>query len=153
MKIDYILLAWIVIFIVSVFSEVATASIVSIWFAIGSMCSIAAYFLHASVPVQIIIFFVVSIVCIICIRTYAVKKLRKNRIITGATAVIGKTGIVTEAINNTLGKGTVVVMGKDWSAISEDGNEIDIGALVKIKNIEGVKLIVEKTEEQDIKGM
>ena len=61
---------------------------------------------------------------------------------TNADMVIGKEAHVTEAINNLKGTGAVRCMGKEWSARSENGEEIGEGEIVIAVKIEGVKLIV-----------
>ena len=61
---------------------------------------------------------------------------------TNADRVIGRQAVVTEAIDNLNGKGTVVVFGVAWTARSEDGHPIPEGTAVVVKRIEGVKLFV-----------
>ena len=64
--------------------------------------------------------------------------------------VIEKNGIVVQEIDNLNSKGQVKVNGELWSAISKDGEKISKGSTVIIKSIEGVKLIVEKYEEEKV---
>lgn len=61
---------------------------------------------------------------------------------TNADRYIGKTGVVTEEIDNTAGRGLVKVLGSIWTARSEDGAVIAAGENVLVKRIEGVKVIV-----------
>ena len=57
-----------------------------------------------------------------------------------------KTAIVTARIDNTEGVGLVNLGGQVWSARSETGDPIEEGASVRVRRIEGVKLIVTKEE-------
>jgi membrane protein implicated in regulation of membrane protease activity len=66
-----------------------------------------------------------------------------KKVDTNAGRYIGKNGVVITQINNTLGEGQVNVLGSVWTARSEDDSIIEIGENVRIKAIEGVKLIVE----------
>ena len=63
---------------------------------------------------------------------------------TNLDRVIGMQGIVTEKITKTT-PGEVKVDGKKWTAISNKIIEVD--SIVKILDIDGVKLKVEKWEE------
>ena len=45
-------------------------------------------------------------------------------------------------VNNSEGKGQVEVMGSVWSARSENGGVIPAGSSVLVKEITGVKLVV-----------
>lgn len=63
---------------------------------------------------------------------------------TNAGRFIGKTGFVTQTINNEFGEGLVNVSGSMWTARSIDSSVIKEGENVIVKSIEGVKLIVKK---------
>ena len=63
---------------------------------------------------------------------------------TNAEALIGQTAIVTENISNIDAKGRVKVRGMEWSARSADGDTIAKDSHVIVKEIDGVKLIVDK---------
>ena len=70
----------------------------------------------------------------------------KNRTKTNAQSLIGRQAVVTEAIENLQSKGHVIVDGMEWTARSSDtAGDIPKGTIVKIKDIQGVKLIVEET--------
>ena len=78
-----------------------------------------------------------------------VKRLHSRIEATNAPAIIGEQGVVTEKINNIEGAGTVKIQGKLWSARSSDENVIiNEGVKVKILDIQGVKVIVEKIGEE-----
>ena len=61
-----------------------------------------------------------------------------------------KTGIVKEEIPQYM-TGIVTLTGEDWTAISENGEKIQVGQLVKVIRIEGVKLVVKPVNNQDEK--
>jgi membrane protein implicated in regulation of membrane protease activity len=62
---------------------------------------------------------------------------------TNVDAHVGKTCIVTEEIRNIDEVGEVKLGGLCWSARSADGRVIAVGEQVTVKEIQGVKLIVE----------
>ncbi len=63
----------------------------------------------------------------------------------GAQALVGKRAIVTEAIDNLHAKGAVQVNGQYWSARTQDDHvTIEKDSIVRIKEVDGVCLMVEK---------
>lgn len=132
---------WFVIFIVMLLIEIVTVNLVSIWFAVGALVSsVVAYFCD-NIVIQIGVFLIVSSLTLIFTRPFSNKVRKGKKIPTNLDRVIGMEGIVTEDIEKNK-VGEVRVDGKRWSAISKvtlKKNEI-----VKVMEIDGVKLIVEK---------
>lgn len=140
---------WLILFAVFVIAEIATAGqLVSIWFCFGSLAAAFAAMAGGSFGIQAVIFLAVSIVLLILTKPL-VKKLHGKIEVTNAGAVIGEQGIVIEKIDNIEGTGAVKVLGKIWSARSSDENiVINEETKVKILDIQGVKVIVEKYGEE-----
>ena len=99
--------------------------------------------LGGSIWIQIVVFLVLSGLSLALIRPFAARLLKTSRTPTNADRVIGKTAVVTEAIDNVEGKGQVNVSGQVWSARSEHDVVIPTGTEVRVLRIEGVKLFVE----------
>ena len=137
----YVWLAALVVFIVI---EAATYALVSVWFAAGALGGLVTAALGGELWLQIAVFVVVSAVVLIALRPLVKKLRRVKKTPTNADAVIGSVAVVTEAIDNELGRGEVFVQGKKWSARSESGAVIPAEARVKPVRIEGVKLFVEE---------
>ena len=77
-----------------------------------------------------------------------VKRFSSGRAVpTNADRVLGRTGKVTETIDNADSSGAVYVDGKTWTARSADGTVIPAGSQVEIERMEGVKLLVRQTRE------
>lgn len=135
-------IVWIALLVVFVIIEAATAQLVTIWFAAGSMVSLISALLHAPIWLQVLLFFVVSAVTLAATRPL-VRKITKNKDSRlNADRCIGQQAVVTEEINNVEGKGLAKADGKIWSARSADDSVIPEGSLVTIEKIEGVRLIV-----------
>ena len=94
--------------------------------------------------------FVISSIGLIFLTKPLVKKLNKtdDTIATNAYSVIGKKAIVTQDIDPTLGYGQIKVNGETWSAKTISDNIIPKDSEVIIKNIEGVKAVVELLNEK-----
>ena len=72
-------------------------------------------------------------------RKFLVSKQEK----TNVDAVVGKVCLVTEEIRNIDEVGEVKLGGLCWSARAADGRVIAVGEQVTVKEVQGVKLIVE----------
>ena len=134
---------WVVAVIVFAVLEGLTAQLVSIWFVIGSIGALIASLLGAPWWAQGVDFLVLSLVTLVATRPLVHKMSHKVNTSTNADRVIGKTAVVTEAIDNLEEKGQVRVMGSVWTARSQnDDVRISVGQNVVVQKIEGVKLIV-----------
>lgn len=149
---DYILsnmsIVWVVLMVVFLVVEAATAGLTCIWFAIGSLAALIAALFDAQLWLQIVWFLVISFVTLYFTRPLVKKYVNSRSQPTNADMVIGKEALVTEDIDNVEATGAVSVGGKVWTARSADGGHIKSGAVVSVLRIEGVKLIVEPAPAQ-----
>lgn len=149
---DYILsnmsIVWVVLMVVFLVVEAATAGLTCIWFAIGSLAALIAALFDAQLGLQIVWFLVISFVTLYFTRPLVKKYVNSRSQPTNADMVIGKEALVTEDIDNVEATGAVSVGGKVWTARSADGGRIKSGAVVSVLRIEGVKLIVEPVPAQ-----
>ncbi|CAM3715236.1 NfeD family protein [Erysipelothrix urinaevulpis] len=135
---------WLIVLVVMILFELVTiGNLVSLWFAIGAAASLIVSYLHPSMPLQIVVFAVVSILSLVIVRPIATRALRGNVIATNADRLIGRTvklhqGVTPESW------GLVKINGEEWSVASYEDSEIEAGSLVEVRAIEGVKLIVKK---------
>ena len=138
---------WVAVIALAIVVEVFSAQLLSIWFAVGGIAALAASFFTENIVIQVVLFFVVSIVSLAIIFPLARKSLKtKEHVKTNADRYIGKLAIVTEDISNIDAKGQVKVDNQIWSARSENGETISEGTKVNVLRIEGVKLIVSAKE-------
>lgn len=135
---------WLCIIIVAIIVEAITMGLTTIWFAIGGIVAMLLGYMNASIPVQILAFIVISIVLLIYTRPIAVRWLKIGKERTNVDSLIGKTGIVTVAIEDLDAKGQVKVAGQIWSAKTINGESIDKDTVIKVIGIKGVKLIVQR---------
>lgn len=139
-------LFWLILTAVLVVIEIVTTNLVTIWFAGGCLASVVVSLLGGSVELQLIVAVAVSLVLLAaCLIFKPFDKFKKNEHLpTNADRVVGKTGIALEKIDSQ--SGLVKILGQTWSAITLDGTTIDMEENVRVINIEGVKLIVERSE-------
>lgn len=139
---------WIVLFVVFLGLEAVTYSLVSVWFAIGAVASFAISIFVDSLTAQLLVFAVVSLITLAFFRGPINKALEKGKQESQSFhQVLGKTGIVTEKIDNLHATGRVSISGVSWMARSTDDDIcIEEGEKVIVKNTEGVKIFVQKLE-------
>ena len=149
---DYILsnmsIVWVVLMVVFLVVEAATAGLTCIWFAIGSLAALIAALFDAQLWLQIVWFLVISFVTLYFTRPLVKKYVNSRSQPTNADMVIGKEALVTEDIDNVEATGAVSEGGKVWTARSADGVRIKSGDVGSVLRIEGVKLIVEPVPAQ-----
>ena len=142
---NYMTYFWILMIIVSLVVEAGTYALVAIWFVPAAAVSIVLSVFDLSIAIQVVTFFVLSLVSILFFRKHLEKVLKKKAVPTNADALIGKIGIVTEDIDNINFKGQVKVGGQFWTARTNDSSLLGKGETVEVLAIEGVKLIVKKS--------
>ena len=139
---------WLVLLIVCIGIELLTLGLTTIWFAGGALVAIFATLLQAPIFVQIILFFLVSLLMLFFTRPIAVKYFNKDRVKTNVESMVGRQAIVVSEIDNLQAAGQVTVNGQEWSArSSNDRIRIPVGAVVVVVAINGVKLIVRMDEQ------
>jgi len=138
---------WIIVAGVALLIEAITTGLTSIWFTIGGFVAAVAAWLGAGLPVQIILFLVVSIALMLLVRPLAKKKVTGEVVPTNADSLIGRKLVVIEEVNNREKTGKAKVGDIDWTLRSINGTVIPKGSIVVVKEIEGTKLqVVSETE-------
>lgn len=138
---------WLAVLVVCVGIEIATMGLTTIWFAGGALVSAILAALNAPPWLQIVSFFVVSLILLYLTRPVAVKYFNKDRVKTNVESLIGRQAIVISEIDNLQGIGQVTVGGQEWSARSvKDDVQLPVGSVVVVRSVSGVKLIVEEKD-------
>lgn len=138
---------WLILFVILLIIEILTMGLTTVWFAGGALVAFILAYVGFGLPVQIIVFLLVSIILLILTRPIAIKFFNKERQKTNAESLIGQKAVVLEMIDTIHGTGRVEVNGMEWSAkVDEASYLIDVGEIVVIEGIQGVKLIVRKEE-------
>ncbi len=132
---------WLIFTVVLLVFEAVTATLVSIWFAIGAgVAFIVSLFLPDALLIQIVVFIVVSILMLFVTRPLAKKYMpKKSAAPTNTDRIIGRRAMVTKPIKKEK-KGRVYVDGQSWAA--ESSSEFEIDDVCIIQAVEGVTLIV-----------
>ena len=139
-------LFWMVLTVLLATVEALTVQLVCIWLACGSLTAMICAALNLNITVQIVAFIIASTILLICTRPL-VKRLMKNSTEkTNVDAIIGKTAVVTDDIDNLKENGTVKLGGVIWTARSADNTVINKDSVVTIEKVEGVKVYVRQSD-------
>ena len=142
--------AWLGAIVVFGVAELLTEGMVCIWFAAGALAALAAAVLKCSTAVQVMAFALVSAAAVLLSRPLVRRFMERPGTPTNADRVIGGLAEVTEDVNNERSSGAVYVDGKTWTARSTDGSVIPAGQRVRVRRIEGVKLLVDQMERTEV---
>ena len=138
-------LVWLIAMIVLLVVEGLVPGLISIWFALGALAALLAAALHAPLWLQLLWFIVVSVASLALTRPLVKKYVNSRVKPTNADMILGKDCVVTERIDNLRGTGAAAVAGKTWTArMEQEGQCAEVGEVLSILRIEGVKLIVRK---------
>lgn len=142
-----VVIFWTVLLVVLVIIELVTMGLTTIWFAAGALVATIAAACNAPLFIQIALFLIVSVLSLVFTRPVAMKYFNRDRTKTNVESLVGQKGIVTGRISNLDGSGQVVLNGMEWTARSlKEDTVIPEGAVVVVRQIRGVKLIVEIQE-------
>ena len=133
---------WLALLVLFIMAETATVSMVSTWFAVGSLAALISALLGAKLWLQITLFVVISAGCLALLRPLAKKHFNSRITRTNVDALAGKTCLVTAAVDNVASCGQVKIGDVEWTARSSTGEPIAAGTQVRIDRVEGVKAYV-----------
>ena len=139
---DWTWIGWLVLMVLFLIVEGTSVSLVSIWFAVGSLGALIAAVLNAPFWMQITVCLVLSATTLACLRPFVKKFIQPKITATNIDSVIGSAGYVTEDIDNLSARGQVKLGGMVWSARSTSGDPICKDTKIKADRIEGVKVFV-----------
>lgn len=137
---------WLFFMVIFLVAEASTVTMVSLWFAFGSLAALIVAATGGSAGVQIFVALAVSAALLACLRPIVKKHFTPRLTKTNVDAVIGSRGYVTADIDNVAATGSVKLGAMEWTARSTAGSPIPKGTLVKVDKIEGVKAFVTPAE-------
>ena len=136
---------WLIITVVMSVIEIMTMGLVTIWFAAGAVIALLLALIGAPLWLQVAAFLVVSVVVLVLVRPIAAAHFNNRIKKTNIDAIIGRKLIAKTDIDNLHGTGKVDMDGSTWMAASSvDNITIKAGEEVKVVEVRGAKLIVER---------
>lgn len=140
---------WLLLFVILLVIEVLTMGLTTIWFAGGALAAFVVSLIAGNLlEIEVAVFIIVSVALLLFTRPWAVRYLNRKTIHTNADSIVGTVVRVTEPVDNIMGRGAAQTEGKTWTArAAEDGITFAEGELAVVKEIRGVKLILQKKKE------
>lgn len=142
-------LVWLILAVILAVVEGVTFALISIWFSVGALAAMIISLNSLPLWMQILVFVAVSGIMLLLTKPLARKAMNKKAEKTNADRVIGQTGKVTQRIDNLRTSGQANVLGQTWTARSADDSVIDEGELIRVLEIRGVKIIVERVLKEE----
>jgi len=136
---------WLLIIVILTILEVSTANLTTIWFVVSGIVALIISFLTDNYIIQFGVFVILGVILLVTTRPLLQNLLKQHKEATNIDRVIGMQGIVIQKITKNT-PGEVKVDGKSWTATAD--KQIKENSIVKVLEINGVKLKVEKVEEE-----
>lgn len=134
---------WLAIAAVMAVIELASQSLITVWFVFGAIVAFVAGMLGASLVAQIVIFLVVSLASLALLRPFILKHRRMGEI--HEPTQIGRYAIVVERVDPVAQTGRVETDDHmTWAALSADGAPIEVGARVQVVEQRSIRLVVKR---------
>ena len=142
-------LLWIVLGVVLVIAEIFTTTLFLVMLGAGAFAAAAAAALGAPVPVQALVFAVVSALTVVAVRP-VIDRHRRSALEAGeepfgVEAIEGSTAVVLEQVDAEQGR--VKIDGELWMARAYDGTQVYApGERVRVIEVKGVTVLVWRDE-------
>lgn len=138
---------WAIVFVATLIHEIQSFNLTTIWFCISALVSLILAIFSVHIAIQIVVFIVLSIALLLATKPL-VKKFKNRPVVrTNADRIIGKVAKVTQKIEKN-SYGEIIIENNYWRAICKDDEIYEVDEQVIIKEIEGIKVIVSKIEEE-----
>ena len=136
--------AWIIAGVVLLIVELVTPGFVMACFGVACLVAGAVSAFGVGLGWELAVFSVASLALLVGIRPIVARHFapRGGGLKTNVDALVGKRGLVTEAIDPARGAGRVSVGGDDWMASPEADAPIAEGAQVTVVRVEGTRIVV-----------
>ena len=129
--------------IIALIAEIFTAGFISSAIGVGLFFAAIGNYLDLDAKWQILLFALGLALAYLFIRPIMMKYgYGSDKIETNQGALIGRTGVVTEEINNKLNTGRIRIDGDDWKARIIDDGAIKLGEVVEVVGVKSIILIV-----------
>jgi membrane protein implicated in regulation of membrane protease activity len=141
---------WLILGAIFIVAEIFTPGFVLLWFGVGAIvAALLALTGLVGLPLQIIVFLVVSIALTIASRTIFERVFMRGSpgrdLKSGSDSLPGRLALVVAASEGAMGEGAVRVFGSTWRAFPVEGEEpLREGEQVRIERVDGTSVYVSR---------
>lgn len=144
------MIGWLVAFVILIGIEAATMALTTNLVCGRGCVRVFCCGTGFSVQTALVVFLIVSFVLLLFTRPLAIRFVNRETVKTNVDGLIGRKAKVIKKIDNNEPSGAAVIDGQEWTARSADeAVTIPVGTHVVIKEVRGVKLIVEMIPETE----
>jgi len=133
---------WVILSAFLIVGEIFTAGFFILPFGIGAAVTAVVAFMGAGLVVQWAVFLVVSVGLLLPLKRFADRVTPESGVGVAADRVIGKVGLVLEAVHPHGVTGRVRLGSEEWRAASDSEETIPEGTSVEVQRIDGTHLVV-----------
>jgi len=112
-------------------------------FAIGAAAAAVVAWFNIAVPLQLLVFIVVSILTLVGLQRFMQREEREVAAVVGATRYAGRLATVLQDIDRRAGTGEVRMDSEVWRATTRGDMTIHAGTEVRVVDVDGTRLVVE----------
>jgi membrane protein implicated in regulation of membrane protease activity len=141
------ILIWVAIALIFGVVEVATTALFAGFLAGGAAVAVVVASTGQGSITQTTAFVTVSLLGIVVARRWLLRHLRRRpsgETVSGARVMIGELAKVVDLVGGSRPRGHVRILGEDGPCITGDGSILTRGTCVRITDIEGATLVVER---------
>jgi membrane protein implicated in regulation of membrane protease activity len=140
---------WALVAVLLVVAEMFNGDFWLVCLAIGGLLAAAVSVVLPGLIPGLLAFSAGSLLSLWMVRPALLRRFHElPRLRTGVDALVGRTGMVTEAIDPATGRGRVLIEGEDWRGASLDERALPAGTKVSVVRVDGTLLVVDKEPEQ-----
>ena len=133
---------WLIFALFLFLAEIFTAGFVLAAFGVGALAGALASFFGLTLPWQILVFIIVSVIAVIYSRRFAERVTGESSVKVGVDRVLGKKAVVLETIDPLEATGRVRIDREEWRAESSDSQVIPAESIVEVVGVEGTRVLV-----------
>jgi len=143
---------WVIVALVFAILEIFTPSFIALTISVGCLLAALGEGFSASFTLQLVLFSIGTALAFFTVRPFMLRFAHRNghSVKTNVDALVGKTGRVTEQVNDALNSGRALVDGDDWRVVTDDLSVLEPGERIEVVKVDGTMLIVKslKTNEK-----
>jgi membrane protein implicated in regulation of membrane protease activity len=133
-------LVWVALAILAAIFEVSAPHFGSIFVSVGAVAAAIASVLGYGVTTQVLVFVAMIGLSLGLLRSRLARQLNSRGVPSRTEQLIGREGLVTQAIDPRLGLGRVIVRGEDWAAHA--ATPLPAGTKIRVLAADGIVLEV-----------
>jgi membrane protein implicated in regulation of membrane protease activity len=137
---------WLALSLILGVVEVLIVDLLFLMFAGGALAATIAAALGAPLAVQVAVFAIVSVLLLVAIRPWALRRFKKEEpeTATNISALVGRSAVVLVATSAVAGR--VKLMGEVWTARFDGAGVLPVGTPVEVVKIDGATAVVAPTD-------